>query len=53
MDFGKNSSLKLRGRSVRVDEAGRVSLNDIHTAGRFSKNQKPSDWGLWKTLSDS
>jgi len=45
MEPGKNSSLKLRGRIVRIDEAGRVSLNDIHTAGNFTKNHKPSDWG--------
>jgi hypothetical protein len=38
------SSLVIRGRKIAVDEAGRVRLNDIHTAGGFSKNQFPKDW---------
>lgn len=29
---------------IRVDEAGRVCLNDIHAAAGFSKNQQPHDW---------
>lgn len=29
---------------IRVDERGRVCLNDIHRAAGFSKNQRPSDW---------
>lgn len=29
---------------IRVDEQGRVCLNDIHRAAGFSKNQRPSDW---------
>lgn len=29
---------------IRVDEEGRVCLNDIHRAAGFSKNQKPHDW---------
>lgn len=40
---------KIRGRSVRIDELGRVSLNDIHVAGGFTTNQKPSDWGSLET----
>ncbi len=29
---------------IRVDDQGRVCLNDIHRAAGFSKNQRPSDW---------
>ncbi|HTZ67556.1 MAG TPA: KilA-N domain-containing protein [Roseiarcus sp.] len=36
--------LVIRGRTIAVDETGRVSLNDIHRAAGFTKNQKPSDW---------
>ena len=39
-----DTPLRIRGRLIRVDEFGRVSLNDIHLAGGFSANQKPSDW---------
>lgn len=29
---------------IRVDNDGRVCLNDIHKAAGFSKNQQPHDW---------
>jgi KilA-N domain len=29
---------------IRVDEQGRVCLNDIHVAAGFTKNQTPNDW---------
>jgi hypothetical protein len=29
---------------IRVDDAGRVCLNDIHKAAGFTKNQRPHDW---------
>ena len=35
---------KLRGRAVQIDKLGRVRLNDIHKAGGFTVNQKPTDW---------
>jgi hypothetical protein len=41
--------LTVRGRKVRIDEKGRVCLNDIHKAGGFTKHQKPSDWGALTT----
>jgi hypothetical protein len=44
MEFGKNS-IKLRGRLVRLDELGRVSLNDIHKVGNYSDRTGPRDWG--------
>lgn len=34
----------LRGRKIRVDDDGFVSLNDIHKAAGFSKNRRPFDW---------
>lgn len=36
--------LILRGRKIRVDDDGFVSLNDIHKAAGFSKNKRPFDW---------
>ncbi len=36
---------------IRVDEEGRVCLNDIHKAAGFSKNQRPSDWLALRTTS--
>lgn len=39
-----SKELKIKGRAIRVDDTGRVSLNDIHTAAGFSKNQTPADW---------
>lgn len=36
--------LIFRGRKIRVDEDGFVSLNDIHAAAGFSKNKRPYDW---------
>lgn len=38
------SDLILRGRRIRRDVEGRVSLNDLHEAAGFSKNQRPSSW---------
>lgn len=29
---------------IRVDDEGRVCLNDIHAAAGYSKNQTPSEW---------
>lgn len=37
-------ALMLRGRKIRIDEDGFVSLNDIHTAAGFTKNKRPHDW---------
>ncbi|MHB2169978.1 KilA-N domain-containing protein [Alsobacter sp. R-9] len=34
----------LRGRNVRVDAMGRVSLSDLHRAGGFRTNARPHDW---------
>lgn len=34
----------IRGRIVRVDDHGRVCLNDLHQAAGFSKNKRPGDW---------
>lgn len=43
-NFGKSRALKLRGKLIHKDTNGLISLNDIWTAGGFSKNQRPSDW---------
>lgn len=34
----------IRGRSIRVDANGRVSLNDIYRASGRTKNRRPHDW---------
>lgn len=34
----------IRGRAIRVDEIGRVCLNDIHRAAGFSVHQGPAQW---------
>lgn len=34
----------IRGRTVRVDDQGRVCLNDIHRAAGFSVHQSPAQW---------
>lgn len=34
----------VRGRNVRIDPMGRVSLNDLHVVAGFSKNRTPADW---------
>ena len=34
----------VRGRNIRVDDDGFVSLNDIYKAAGFSKNKRPFDW---------
>jgi hypothetical protein len=44
MSGATHDSLVIRGRKISVDEKGRVSLNDIHSAAGFSKHQKPFDW---------
>lgn len=36
--------LILRGKKIRVNKDGFVSLNDIHKAAGFSKNKRPFDW---------
>lgn len=41
-EHGEN--LVLRGRKIRVEQDGFVSLNDIHAAAGFSKNRRPADW---------
>lgn len=45
MSLPSITPFKIRGRNIRLDEQGRVCLNDIHLAGGFSKNQTPHDWG--------
>lgn len=35
---------KLRGKLIRVDSDGFVSLNDIHKAAGFSANKRPAQW---------
>lgn len=35
---------KLRGRLIRVDSEGFVSLNDIHRAAGFKTTKRPYDW---------
>ena len=42
---------EIRGRKIKLDEAGRVSLNDIHAAAGFSKHQRPQDWTRLPTTS--
>lgn len=48
MSYGSESEvmkeLKLRGSVIRLDDNGLACLNDIWSAGGFTKNQKPSDW---------
>jgi hypothetical protein len=39
-----NDEFKLRGKLIRVDEEGFVSLNDIHRAAGFSANKRPAQW---------
>ena len=51
MSSGTQNPLVIRGRKIAVDERGRVSLNDIHSAAGFTKNQKPSDWTRLPTTS--
>lgn len=38
------NSLKLRERSIRTDETGRICLNDIWESGDFSESRKSQDW---------
>lgn len=38
------NTMILRGRTIRVDDTGFVSLNDIHRAAGFSKNKRPAQW---------
>jgi hypothetical protein len=51
MAGGTQNPLVIRGRKIAVDEQGRLSLNDIHSAAGFTKNQKPSDWTRLPTTS--
>lgn len=52
MTENKLNFLVLKGRKIAVDEKGRIRLNDVHTAGRFSRNQTPAGWArLATTLS--
>lgn len=39
-----NDEFKLRGRSVRVDENGFVSLNDIYNVSGLRKKRVPYEW---------
>jgi hypothetical protein len=34
----------IRGRNIRVDASGRVSLNDIYQASGRKKKRRPYDW---------
>lgn len=34
----------IRGRTIRIDDDGFVSLNDLHEAAGFRKNRRPIDW---------
>jgi len=36
--------LILRGRNIRMNDEGFLSLNDIHRAAGFKKNNRPIDW---------
>lgn len=39
-----NSFPEIRGRMIRVDDAGRVSLTDIWRAAGSPEDQRPTDW---------
>lgn len=39
-----SNEIKIRGRSVRIDENGLVNLGDIWSASGYRKNQRPHDW---------
>jgi hypothetical protein len=39
-----DSEFKLRGKLIRVDSEGFVSLNDIHRAAGFKTTKRPHDW---------
>ncbi len=40
-----SGALEIRGRKVREDEQGRVSLNDIHELAGSPKGKEPKRWG--------
>ncbi len=42
--MAKVTELILRGRTIRIDSEGFVSLNDIHRAGGFGENKRPAQW---------
>jgi hypothetical protein len=42
--MAKKHELSVRGRSIREDENGLVSLSDIWSAAGFKVNQKPAQW---------
>lgn len=44
---------EIRGRAIRVDHAGRVSLNDIWQAAGAPGSQRPSDWAVLPTTTES
>jgi len=39
-----SDEFSLRGKSIRVDSDGFVSLNDIHRAAGFKTTKRPYDW---------
>ena len=45
------TEFSLRGRKIRVDTEGFVSLNDIHRAAGFRTNNRPIDWQRLPTTS--
>lgn len=51
-----SSDLKVRGRAIRQDDDGFISVTDIHTAAGFKKNQRPSDYARlpqWRTITNA
>lgn len=38
------NALTVAGRSIRLDDAGRLSLNDLHRAGGGANKNRPSQW---------
>lgn len=47
-----SGNLEVRGRSVRADAQGRVSLNDLHAAAGGSKGKDPRHWGSLTTTKE-
>lgn len=39
-----SNEIKIRGRSIRIDQNGLVNLGDIWSAAGLRKNHKPHDW---------
>ena len=44
---------EIRGRTIRVDDAGRVSLNDIWQAAGSPESQRPSNWTALPSTAES